>query len=82
MHEFSFTDVESGQKYEFNVVTLADSLVGNGPQSNTIILQCPNRPSPPLISQLPTVKPNSAVIGWKPSETKTSSKFDQVNLYK
>lgn len=81
-NEFLFTDMQPGRKYNIEIVTLTNSIVGESKPSNLITLICPRRPSPPLISQLPTVRPNSAIIGWKPCEPKSSNKCDQILFYK
>ena len=82
LNEFLFTDFQPGHKYEVSLLTLTNSIVGQSPPSNKIIIQCPHRPSSPMIAQFPTIRTNSVVIGWKPVEPKTSSKFDRVTIYK
>lgn len=80
--EFLFTDMQPGKKYTIELITLTNAIVGESKPSNSITLVCPRRPNPPLISQLPTVRPNSVIIGWKPSDPKSNNKCDQILSYK
>jgi len=80
--EFLFTDMQPGRKYDIEMLTLTNSIVGQSQPSNQINLICPLRPVPPLITQLPSVRPNSAVIGWKPAEPRSNNRWDQLLYYK
>lgn len=82
IHEFLFTDMQPGKKYDIEIITLTNAIVGQSEPSNTISLICPRPPAAPLISQLPTVRPNSVVIGWKPNDMRVNNKYDQVLFYK
>lgn len=82
VNEFLFTDMQAGKKYDIEIVTLANSIVGQSKPSNQISLICPMTPNAPLITQLPTVRPNSVVIGWKPVIPRTNNKWDQILFYK
>ena len=82
VNEFIFTDMMPGKVYEIQIITLTNSIVGQSKPSNPLILVCPQRPSQPLVTQLPTVRPNSVVLGWKPTVPRSSNKCDQILLYK
>jgi hypothetical protein len=82
VQEFLFADMQPGKKYEIEIISLADSVIGESKPSNRLTLICPLQPDTPLISALSTTRPNSAVIGWKQVEPKTDNSFDQILCYK
>ncbi|RNA39092.1 hypothetical protein BpHYR1_016864 [Brachionus plicatilis] len=82
INQFLLKDMQPGKQYSIQIATLTNSVVPQSKPSNPITLVCPLRPTQPLISQLPSVRPNSATIGWKPVEPKSNQKFDRIVSYK
>lgn len=82
INEFMFRDLQPGFCYEIEILTLTNWMIGSSQPSNKITLVCPNRPQAPLITQVPSLRTNSVVIGWKPVEPRSSSKADQILFYK
>jgi len=82
INEFLFKDMQPGFCYEIEILTLTNWMIGSSQPSNMITLLCPERPNAPLITQLPSLRSNSVVIGWKPVEPKSNNKSDQILLYK
>lgn len=82
INEFIFKDMQPGFAYEIEILTLTNWMVGACLPSNKITLLCPSRPLTPVISQLPSLRSNSVIIGWKPVEPKSVNKSDQILLYK
>lgn len=80
--EFLFTDMQPGKNYDLSVVSITDSLISESGQSNVITLVCPKRPYAPLISAMPTTRPRSAMIAWKPVEPRSSNYYDQILFYR
>jgi hypothetical protein len=86
--EFLFQALQPGKSYKLEIAAITNAIIGKSKPSNAITLMCPNRPDPPLISQMPTVRPNSVVVGWKPAveaadaAARSSNKFDQILCYK
>jgi hypothetical protein len=70
------------RKYDIEILTLTNSIVGKSAPSNRVTLICPMRPTPPLIQQLPSIRPHSATIGWKTTDSKTNEDWDNVICYK
>lgn len=82
INHFMLKDMQPGKQYSIQIVTLTDSVVPQSKPSNPITLICPIKPKQPLISQLPSVRPNSATIGWRPVEPRSIQKHDQIVSYK
>lgn len=82
INEFIFRDMQPGYCYDIEILTLTNWMIGASLPSNKITLICPNRPKAPLITQLPSIRTNSVVIGWKPVEPRSNNKPDQILLYK
>jgi hypothetical protein len=82
VNEFVFTDMQPNQKYDIQIVTLTNETIGRSEPSNVVTLVCPHKPPAPVISQLPTVRPNSIVVGWRPSEPRSSNNYDRALFYK
>ena len=80
--EFAFADMQPGKRYDIEIVTLTNAIIGQSNPSNMISVMCPHVPNSPLITQLPTIRPNSVVIGWKPSEPRSNHKWDDILFYK
>lgn len=80
--EFVFKDLQPGKSYKIEIATVTNSIVGQSKPSNAITIVCPQRPKAPLITQLPTVRPYSAVVGWKPADPRSTNKYDQILFYK
>ena len=82
VQEFLFADMQPGKKYDIELISLANSIVGDSKPSNKITLVCPKTPNAPVISALSTTRPNSAVIGWQQVEPKSENSYDQIISYK
>ena len=82
INEFLFKDMQPGRQYDLEVITLTNWIVGRSQPSNQLNLICPNRPNPPLITQLPNAKPFTVIIGWKPVKTRSNNKHDKILFYK
>jgi hypothetical protein len=82
INEFIFKDMQPGKKYDIEIVALTNWIVGQSNPSNKISLLCPNRPYAPLITQAPSAKPFTVIIGWKSVRTRSTNKQDQILLYK
>ena len=82
VNEFIFADMQPGRKYDIEIVTLTNSIVGQSQPSNRITLVCPLRPRAPIITQLPSVRPNACVIGWKAPDFNSNNNWDNVICYK
>jgi hypothetical protein len=82
--EFVFKDLQPGKSYKLEIVALTNATIGKSLPSNAITIVCPNRPNPPLITQMSTVRPYSVVVGWKAAaESKsTKNKFDLIQSYR
>lgn len=80
--EFLFKDMQPGKSYKLEIVTLTNSVLGESNPSNAITVICPQRPNPPLVNQLPSARPYSAVIGWKPVNVRSPNIYDQIICYK
>ena len=82
INEFIFKDLQPGKKYDMEIVTLTNWIIGQSNPSNKIMLICPHRPHAPLINQLPSAKPYPVIIGWKAVTTRSTGTHDQILFYK
>ena len=76
VREFIFTNMKSGQKYNVQMMMLTKDL--SSAVSNKITLVCPLVPTPPTITKIQSLRPNSATVGWKITEPRSINGWDNV----
>ena len=65
------------------VRVLSEGSVGHSDKSNVITVCCPPSPPPPSLSQQPSYKQGTAVVGWeRPSEHRVSDLGEDIIFYR
>ena len=72
-----------GKTIKVNVQSLTERSIGDSELSNTVRVTCPAKPPPPAISQQPSYKNGTVMVGWdRPAGFEHATYGEDIGFYR